>query len=113
MSAVPRVNRALRRGHRDLGQWPEPPEVVAPFEREMHEWFGAPDWFQRGGGAAAAMELLAQEGYDPVYGARPLKPVIQQRIQNELAHAMLEGRFAERAVIRVDAAADGFVFGEG
>jgi N-sulfoglucosamine sulfohydrolase len=31
----------------DLGQWPEPPEVVAPFEKEMHEWFGTPDWYRR------------------------------------------------------------------
>jgi arylsulfatase A-like enzyme len=31
----------------DLGQRPEPPEVVAPFEREMHDWFGTPDWYQR------------------------------------------------------------------
>jgi arylsulfatase A-like enzyme len=29
----------------DLGQKPEPPEVVAPFEREMHEWFGTPEWY--------------------------------------------------------------------
>jgi N-sulfoglucosamine sulfohydrolase len=29
----------------DLGQWPEPPEVVAPFEKEMHDWFGTPDWY--------------------------------------------------------------------
>jgi N-sulfoglucosamine sulfohydrolase len=28
----------------DRGQWPEPPEVVAPFEQEMHEWFGTPAW---------------------------------------------------------------------
>lgn len=28
----------------DLGQWPEPPEVVAPFEKEMHDWFGTPAW---------------------------------------------------------------------
>jgi arylsulfatase A-like enzyme len=28
----------------DLGQWPEPPEVVAPFGQEMHDWFGTPDW---------------------------------------------------------------------
>jgi arylsulfatase A-like enzyme len=31
----------------DLGQWPEPPEVVAPFEREMHDWFGTPAWYRR------------------------------------------------------------------
>ena len=29
----------------DLGEWPEPPEVVAPFEKEMHEWFGTPAWY--------------------------------------------------------------------
>ena len=29
----------------DLGQWPEPPEVVAPFEKEMHDWFGTPEWY--------------------------------------------------------------------
>jgi arylsulfatase A-like enzyme len=31
----------------DLGQWPEPPEVVAPFEKEMHDWFGTPSWYVR------------------------------------------------------------------
>jgi arylsulfatase A-like enzyme len=34
----------------DRGQWPEPPEVVAPFEKEMHDWFGTPPWFTRGAG---------------------------------------------------------------
>jgi ATP-dependent Clp protease ATP-binding subunit ClpB len=46
-----------------------------------------------------------------VYGARPLKRVIQQRVQNELANAMPEGRFAEGSVVKVDAAADGFCVG--
>jgi hypothetical protein len=31
----------------DQGERPEPPEVVAPFEKEMHDWFGTPDWYQR------------------------------------------------------------------
>lgn len=31
----------------DRGQWSEPPEVVAPFEKEMHDWFGTPAWFKR------------------------------------------------------------------
>ena len=30
----------------DRGQWPEPPGVVAPFEKEMHDWFGTPAWYQ-------------------------------------------------------------------
>ncbi len=31
----------------DRGHWPEPPEVVAPFEKEMHDWFGTPAWYKR------------------------------------------------------------------
>jgi arylsulfatase A-like enzyme len=31
----------------DRGRWPEPPDVVAPFEKEMHDWFGTPDWARR------------------------------------------------------------------
>jgi len=30
----------------DLGEWPEAPEIVAPFEKEMHDWFGTPDWYR-------------------------------------------------------------------
>ncbi len=31
----------------DLGRWPEPDEVVAPFEKEMHDWFGTPEWYDQ------------------------------------------------------------------
>ena len=31
----------------DLGQWPEPRDTVAPFEKEMHDWFGTPGWYRR------------------------------------------------------------------
>ncbi len=48
-----------------------------------------------------ARDLLLAEGYDPVYGARPLKRVIQRRIQNPLALAILEGRFGEGDTVRV------------
>jgi ATP-dependent Clp protease ATP-binding subunit ClpB len=58
----------------------------------------------------AAKKLLAEEGYDPVYGARPLKRVIQQRLQNSLANEILAGNFPEGSLIRIDGAADGFVF---
>jgi ATP-dependent Clp protease ATP-binding subunit ClpB len=51
----------------------------------------------------AAKDLLTQEGYDPMYGARPLKRVIQQRLQNTLANEILSGRFAEGSTITVDA----------
>ena len=57
-----------------------------------------------------ARQLIASEGYDPVYGARPVKRVIQQRLQNALATEILAGRFTEGDTIRIDAAADGFVF---
>jgi ATP-dependent Clp protease ATP-binding subunit ClpB len=51
-----------------------------------------------------ARQLLAEWGYDPVYGARPLKRVIQSRLQNPLALEVLEGRFTEGDIIRVGAA---------
>ena len=49
-----------------------------------------------------ARELLANLGYDPTYGARPLKRVIQKRLVDRLALAMLEGEFAEGDVVEVD-----------
>jgi ATP-dependent Clp protease ATP-binding subunit ClpB len=54
-----------------------------------------------------AKRLLASEGYDPVFGARPLKRAIQRLLQNPLALAVLEGRFAEGDVVRVDRAPSG------
>ncbi|HIE98099.1 MAG: ATP-dependent chaperone ClpB [Fuerstiella sp.] len=58
----------------------------------------------------AAKQLLANEGYDPKYGARPLKRVIQQRLQNTLANEILSGRFSEGETIQIDATTDGFIF---
>jgi ATP-dependent Clp protease ATP-binding subunit ClpB len=49
-----------------------------------------------------AKELLAEEGYDPVYGARPLKRTIQRRILDPLAMKVLEGAFAEGDTVLVD-----------
>ncbi len=50
----------------------------------------------------AALAELAKVGFDPVYGARPLKRAIQQRIENPLSKLLLEGRFAPKDVIPVD-----------
>ena len=50
----------------------------------------------------AAREAIADEGYDPTYGARPLKRVIQQRIQNALATELLKGEIKEGSGVRVD-----------
>jgi ATP-dependent Clp protease ATP-binding subunit ClpB len=49
-----------------------------------------------------ARELLAEQGYDPVYGARPLKRVIQRELQNRMALELLEGSFNEGDTIRVE-----------
>ena len=56
---------------------------------------------------AAAKQLIVTEGYDPVYGARPLKRAIQRLVQNPLALAVLEGQYAEGDTVRVDRAKDG------
>ncbi len=61
----------------------------------------------------AARAQLAAEGYDPVYGARPLKRVIQQRIQNPLALQLLQGAFPEGSTIVVDVERGNFVFRRG
>src|SRR4051812_6816398 len=52
---------------------------------------------------AAARTLIAREGTDPTYGARPLKRTIQRLVENPLARALIEGRFKPGQAIRVDA----------
>jgi ATP-dependent Clp protease ATP-binding subunit ClpB len=55
----------------------------------------------------AAKARLAQDGYDPVFGARPLKRLIQQQISNELSLHLLQGEFREGDRVRVDVDSDG------
>ena len=57
----------------------------------------------------AARGWLADQGYDPVYGARPLKRTIQRALENPLAQAILEGRFDEGDTIKVSAGKDGLL----
>ncbi|NIA26024.1 MAG: ATP-dependent chaperone ClpB [Gammaproteobacteria bacterium] len=57
-----------------------------------------------------ASAWLAEHGYDPTYGARPLKRLIQKQIGDRLALDILEGRFREGDTIRVDAGKDGLTF---
>jgi ATP-dependent Clp protease ATP-binding subunit ClpB len=57
--------------------------------------------------SAEAREFLVQEGYDPAYGARPLKRAIQTFMQNPLALAVLEGRFQEGDAVSVVPSTDG------
>jgi ATP-dependent Clp protease ATP-binding subunit ClpB len=61
----------------------------------------------------AAVQALADEGYDPTFGARPLKRVIQQRLENAIAGRILEGGYADGDTVRVDFAGKSFTFGTG
>ena len=58
----------------------------------------------------AARQFLAKQGYDPIYGARPLKRAIQRYLQDPLALALLEGEFAEGDTVEVDIGGDELVF---
>jgi ATP-dependent Clp protease ATP-binding subunit ClpB len=57
----------------------------------------------------AAKTALADEGYDPAYGARPLKRVIQKRVEDQLALRLLEGEFSDGDHIEVDADSEGLL----
>ena len=57
-----------------------------------------------------ARALVAEEGYDPAFGARPLKRVIQQRIENPLASRLLAGEFGPGQTIRIDVTGQSLVF---
>ncbi len=60
----------------------------------------------------AALKWLAEEGYDPVFGARPLKRVIQRALQDQLAEMILAGDVMDGDMITVSAGADGLVVGD-
>jgi len=59
---------------------------------------------------AAAKALLAREGYDPTFGARPLKRTIQRLVQDPLALRLLEGEFSEGDTVVADADGDAITF---
>jgi ATP-dependent Clp protease ATP-binding subunit ClpB len=58
----------------------------------------------------AALQKIAEAGYDPVYGARPLKRAVQQGIENPLSKLILEGRFGPKDTITVDVSNGELVF---
>jgi ATP-dependent Clp protease ATP-binding subunit ClpB len=60
----------------------------------------------------AAVAEVAKAGFDPVFGARPLKRAIQGEIENRLARELLEGRFGPKDTVRVDVKNGMFVFGK-
>jgi len=61
----------------------------------------------------AALDRLSEAGFDPVYGARPLKRAIQQQIENPLAQEILSGKFAGGDTIRIDVSGGTLTFGRG
>jgi len=61
----------------------------------------------------AAVDSIAAEGYDPTYGARPLKRVIQRRLQDPIAMAILEGRYTEGDTVEVEAKGGELSIGRG
>jgi ATP-dependent Clp protease ATP-binding subunit ClpB len=61
---------------------------------------------------AKATEWLGKAGYDPIYGARPLKRVIQRELQNPLAQRILEGSISDGATVKVTASPLGLVIGD-
>ena len=60
----------------------------------------------------AALDKIAEAGFDPVYGARPLKRAIQQQIENSLSKLILQGKFGPKDVISVDVENGSLVFGK-
>ena len=61
----------------------------------------------------SALAEIAQAGFDPVFGARPLKRAIQAKIENPLAREILEGRFAAKDAIKVDCSKGAWLFKKG
>lgn len=59
-----------------------------------------------------ALTWLGDKGYDPVYGARPLKRVIQRSLQNTLATMLLEGRIEDGETVKVDVVDGGLVIND-
>jgi len=58
----------------------------------------------------AALAEIAKAGFDPVYGARPLKRAIQQQIENPIARRVLEGKFGPKDIVPVDFRDGNFTF---
>jgi len=63
--------------------------------------------------SSPAMELLAELGYDPEMGARPLRRVIQQKVEDQLSDALLSGEFKDGDLIVVDVEAEQIVLRRG
>jgi ATP-dependent Clp protease ATP-binding subunit ClpB len=61
--------------------------------------------------SSAALDTLGEAGFDPVYGARPLKRAIQNLLETPLAEAILDGRYLPHDTVTVDSSEDGIALG--
>ncbi|MDO8298957.1 ATP-dependent chaperone ClpB [Lacisediminimonas sp.] len=61
----------------------------------------------------AALQKIAEAGFDPVYGARPLKRAIQQQIENPLSKAILQGKFGPKDIVSIDVQGSELAFEKG
>ena len=86
----------LRRPHEELAH------LIEAFEEASHT--------SRIQALPGARDLLAERGYDPTYGARPLKRVIQRMVLDPLAMELLEGRIQEGSVVTLDAGGEQLIF---
>jgi ATP-dependent Clp protease ATP-binding subunit ClpA len=59
---------------------------------------------------AAAKSWLVKQGYDPVYGARPLRRAVERYVENPLSAKILQGEFADGDTVKVDAGKEGLAF---
>jgi ATP-dependent Clp protease ATP-binding subunit ClpB len=59
----------------------------------------------------AAREVVARQGYDPVYGARPLRRYIQREVETRIGRALIAGQIQDGATITVDAQGDELIVG--
>ncbi|HIJ31416.1 MAG TPA: molecular chaperone, partial [Gammaproteobacteria bacterium] len=57
----------------------------------------------------AVLDRLGEAGFDPVYGARPLKRAIQQQIENPLAQSILSGDYLPGSIVRINIGSEGLV----
>ena len=63
-------------------------------------------------GEVKQKEFIAKEGYNPMYGARPLRRAIQKHIENPLSEELIHGRFVEDNIIQIDCKDDKLIFKE-
>ncbi|MBR5000087.1 MAG: type VI secretion system ATPase TssH, partial [Rikenellaceae bacterium] len=57
-----------------------------------------------------AVDWLAEEGFDPMFGARPVKRTLQRNLVNELSRRILAGQIDSDSIIQIDADSDGLIF---